>query len=84
MAETTEPREEFATELPSRYLPQVKYRDLPEPRSLRNYMEILQLSDTPAPLGMYAAIVTRGRRGVSHTRLEERSGGCDGSSLCWR
>src|SRR5918999_1286005 len=38
MAETTEPREEFATELPSKYLPQVKYRDLPEPRSLRNYM----------------------------------------------
>src|ERR671913_908940 len=38
MAETTDPREEFATELPSRYLPSVKYRDLPEPRSLRNYM----------------------------------------------
>jgi hypothetical protein len=38
MAETTERRGEFATELPSRYLPQVKYRDLPEARSLRNYM----------------------------------------------
>jgi hypothetical protein len=38
MAETTEPREEFATELPSRYLPQAKYRDLPEPRGLRKYM----------------------------------------------
>src|ERR671912_274904 len=38
MAETTDPREEFATELPSRYLPQAKYRDLPEPRSLRKYM----------------------------------------------
>src|SRR5918912_187122 len=38
MAETTEPREEFATELPSRYLPQAKYRDLPQPRSLRKYM----------------------------------------------
>src|ERR671917_818908 len=38
MAESTDPREEFATELPSRYLPQVKYRDLPEPRGLRNYM----------------------------------------------
>src|ERR671910_3557520 len=38
MAETTEPREEFATELPSKYLPQVKYRDLPEPRTLRKYM----------------------------------------------
>src|SRR5918995_5068337 len=38
MAEKTEPREEFATELPSKYLPQVKYRDLPEPRSLRNYI----------------------------------------------
>src|ERR687898_759338 len=38
MAETTDPREEFATELPSRYLPQAKYRDLPEPRGLRKYM----------------------------------------------
>jgi hypothetical protein len=38
MAETTDPREEFAAELPSKYLPQVKYRDLPEPRGLRNYM----------------------------------------------
>src|ERR671911_29084 len=38
MAETTDPREEFATELPSRYLPPAKYRDLPEPRNLRKYM----------------------------------------------
>src|SRR5918999_1933765 len=38
MAETTERRGELATELPSKYLPQAKYRDLPEPRSLRNYM----------------------------------------------
>src|ERR671910_3166193 len=38
MAETTERREEFATELPSNYLPQAKYRDLPEPRTLRKYM----------------------------------------------
>ena len=38
MAETTQRPEEFASELPSRYLPQVKYRDLPEPRSLRNYL----------------------------------------------
>ena len=38
MADTTERRDEFATELPSKYLPAVKYRDLPEARSLRNYM----------------------------------------------
>ena len=38
MAGTTERRDEFATELPSKYLPAVKYRDLPEARSLRNYM----------------------------------------------
>ena len=38
MAETTEPRDESATELPSKYLPPAKYRDLPEPRGLRNYM----------------------------------------------
>src|ERR687896_648425 len=38
MAETTDRRGEFATELPSKYLPAVKYRDLPEARSLRNYM----------------------------------------------
>jgi hypothetical protein len=38
MAETTERRDEFATELPSKYLPQAKYRDLPEPRGLRTYM----------------------------------------------
>jgi hypothetical protein len=38
MAETTERRGEFAIELPSKYLPAVKYRDLPDPRRLRNYM----------------------------------------------
>jgi hypothetical protein len=38
MAETTQRSDELATELPSRYLPQAKYRDLPEPRSLRNYL----------------------------------------------
>ena len=39
MAETTERPEEFASELPSNsVLPQVKYRDLPEPKSLRNYL----------------------------------------------
>jgi hypothetical protein len=38
LADTAEQRGEFATELPSKYLPQVKYRDLPEARSLRNYM----------------------------------------------
>jgi hypothetical protein len=37
MAETAE-RGEFATELPSKYLPAVTYRDLPEARSLRNYI----------------------------------------------
>src|SRR5918997_5988107 len=38
MAETTERRDELATLLPSKYLPAVEYRDLPEPRGLRNYM----------------------------------------------
>ena len=38
MAESTERRDEFATELPSKYLPPAKYRDLPEPRGLRKYM----------------------------------------------
>jgi hypothetical protein len=38
MADTTERGGELATELPSKYLPAVKYRDLPEARSLRNYM----------------------------------------------
>jgi hypothetical protein len=38
MAETTERRGELATELPSKYLPAVEYRDLPEPKKLRNYM----------------------------------------------
>jgi hypothetical protein len=38
MAETTEQRGEIATELPSKYLPAVGYRDLPEPHGLRNYM----------------------------------------------
>jgi hypothetical protein len=38
MSDATERRDEFAPELPSKYLPAVKYRDLPEARSLRNYM----------------------------------------------
>src|SRR5215211_1187065 len=35
MAEATERRGELATELPSKYLPAVEYRDLPEPVPLR-------------------------------------------------
>ena len=35
MAEATERRGELATELPSKYLPPVEYRDLPEPVPLR-------------------------------------------------
>jgi hypothetical protein len=38
MAGTTDQRDELATELPSKYLPPVKYRDLPEPRSVRHYL----------------------------------------------
>ena len=38
MSEAIERRGELATELPSKYLPAVGYRDLPEPRRLRNYM----------------------------------------------
>ena len=38
MSEAMEQRGELATELPSKYLPAVGYRDLPEPRRLRNYM----------------------------------------------
>ena len=38
MSEAMDRRDEFATELPSKYLPAVEYRDLPEARSLRNYM----------------------------------------------
>jgi len=38
MAEATQRPDELATELPSRYLPQVKYRDLPDPRGLRTYL----------------------------------------------
>src|SRR5918995_1201489 len=38
MAETTQRPDELATELPSKYLPQVKYRDLPDPRGLRTYL----------------------------------------------
>ncbi len=37
MAEATESRGELATELPSKYLPQVEYRDLPEPQAMRKY-----------------------------------------------
>ena len=39
MAETTQRTDELATELPSNsVLPQVTYRDLPEPKSLLNYL----------------------------------------------
>jgi hypothetical protein len=38
VAEATERQGELATELPSKYLPAVEYRDLPEPRRLRNHM----------------------------------------------
>ena len=38
MAEATERQGELATELPTKYLPAVTYRDLPEARSLRNYI----------------------------------------------
>ncbi len=31
MNDATERREDLDTELPSKYLPQVEYRDLPEP-----------------------------------------------------
>ncbi len=38
MADTTQQTGERASELPSKYLPAVEYRDLPEPKSLRNYL----------------------------------------------
>jgi hypothetical protein len=38
MSEAMGRRGNLATELPSKYLPAVGYRDLPEPRRLRNYM----------------------------------------------
>ena len=38
MADTTQQSSERASELPSKYLPAVEYRDLPEPKSLRNYL----------------------------------------------
>jgi len=38
MAEATEQRKEIAPELPTKYLPGVEYRDLPEPQSLRRYL----------------------------------------------
>jgi hypothetical protein len=38
MAEPTGHRGELASELPSKYLPAVEYRDLPEPQSLRKYI----------------------------------------------
>jgi hypothetical protein len=40
MADVVEGRgsSKIASELPTKYLPGVEYRDLPEPRSLRNYM----------------------------------------------
>ena len=37
MNDATERRGDLATELPSKYLPQVEYRDLPEPQGLRKY-----------------------------------------------
>lgn len=38
MAEVTEQRGDLATELPSKYLPAVEYRDLPEPESVTKYL----------------------------------------------
>lgn len=38
MADTTQQSSELASELPSKYLPAVEYRDLPEPQGLRKYM----------------------------------------------
>jgi hypothetical protein len=38
MAEATDRQGEIASELPTKYLPGVEYRDLPEPRKLRNYL----------------------------------------------
>jgi hypothetical protein len=38
MAEATEQRGEIASELPTKYLPGVEYRDLPEPQPLRRYL----------------------------------------------
>jgi hypothetical protein len=38
MAEATERRKDLATELPSKYLPAVEYRDLPEPQPLGRYL----------------------------------------------
>jgi hypothetical protein len=38
MAEATKQRGEIASELPTKYLPGVEYRDLPEPQSLRTYL----------------------------------------------
>ena len=37
MTDATERRGDLATELPSKYLPQIEYRDLPEPQGLRKY-----------------------------------------------
>ncbi len=38
MAEATERQSQIATELPTKYLPGVEYRDLPEPAGLRKYI----------------------------------------------
>jgi hypothetical protein len=38
MADTAQQSGERASELPSKYLPAVEYRDLPDPESLRNYL----------------------------------------------
>ena len=38
MADTTQQSREVASELPSKYLPAVPYRDLPDPKGLRTYL----------------------------------------------
>jgi hypothetical protein len=38
MAEATEQRQDWTTELPTKYLPAAKYRDLPDPQPLRRYL----------------------------------------------
>src|ERR671918_45907 len=38
MADTTQRSSEVASELPSKYLPAVEYRDLPDPKGLRTYL----------------------------------------------
>jgi hypothetical protein len=38
MAEATEQRRDWTTELPTKYLPAAEYRDLPDPKPLRAYI----------------------------------------------